>query len=167
MPPLNIKLKTNLPEVNQLLKKYADYISYFFETEKRRSMYIETFQNESIGIFETFARFESDFAPYSDELLEKGKLLDINENYFLQIAPPKERFPKDGFVLSYETNKDDFSRVKEILIKFYSPIDKSIKFIDKSPILDIFFPTYESIISFLNPMFIHMSSVFTVFKNKL
>jgi hypothetical protein len=137
------------------------------EKESRRSIYIETIREDSIVFWETYSRFERDFSPFSKEICEDSKKLELSDNYFLRNTPPAENFPSTGYILTIETNDTDFSNVKRIITEYFSPLHECIQFNDNNPKFEIIFPTYETVKSYLNPLYLLMSKSFPAFRDEL
>jgi hypothetical protein len=125
--------------------------------EERRSIYIETIHNDSIVIWETFSRFEEEFAPISSEFLNQDTLNGKKENLFIQRAPTIDNYPATGIILTFECDSEDFNKAETIMMNYFKCFHPKIQFKEKPPKLDVIFPNYESLVSYLTPLYNIMS----------
>ena len=159
-----LKLSLNSRWANNFLSKYVSYINYFFEKEYKKAIYVETIADGFIVIWENFACFNQDFTPYPNEILVESKAFNSEMNLFSRIGIPRDKFPEEGLIISFEVHPNDFLTVKTRLTHFFRQFDPQIQFEYEKPKIKVIFTTYVIFHAYFNPVYLYLTSKYEFFR---
>jgi hypothetical protein len=115
-------------------------------------------------IWRDFENFIRGFQPYPESIHSEALRLDPQHNPLIKIAPPKARYPSEGFRITFKCIRStDFAQIADLLSRFFRSIDSGLVFLERCPIYTVIFPEYEHAVKYLNHLYVYFESRYGLF----
>jgi hypothetical protein len=159
-----VQITTNITEVNRILNKYLNFMNYFLDRLSKQALYIESIMEGFLVIWRDFQNFARGFQPFPEQIHFDALRLDPQCNPLVKIAPPKNRFPPDGFQITFNCiHHSNYEQFADIVSRFFRSIDSGLNIIQNDSICKVIFPEYEHIVNYLNHLYLYFELSYGLF----